>query len=106
MMNRYKVMEGEIRPVLEQLSIQYRKPIQTRMYLVTLKRMGYCKYPFSRSWPLSSDPPCLISGTLNVPSAPSPISSLAPPSHPEVHANSQPKIQPRVAPQKALQVGR
>ena len=28
MINRYKVMEGEIRPVLEQLSIQNRKSIQ------------------------------------------------------------------------------
>jgi hypothetical protein len=34
-------LEGEIRPVLEQLSIQNRKSIKTRMYLVTLKRMGY-----------------------------------------------------------------
>jgi hypothetical protein len=46
MMNRYKVMEGEIRPVLEQLSIQNRKSIQTRMYLVTLKRMGYDRENF------------------------------------------------------------
>ena len=34
-------LEGEIRPVLEQLSIQNRKSIKTRMYLVTLKRIGY-----------------------------------------------------------------
>ena len=46
MMNRYKVMEEEIRPVLEQLSIQNRKSIQTRMYLVTLKRMGYDRENF------------------------------------------------------------
>ena len=33
--------KGEIRPVLEHLSIQNRKSTQTRRYLVTLKRMGY-----------------------------------------------------------------
>ena len=32
---------GDISPVLEQLRIQNRKSIQTRMYLATLKRMGY-----------------------------------------------------------------
>ena len=43
MMNRYKVMEGEIRPVLEELSVENRKSIQTKKYLITLKRMGYDK---------------------------------------------------------------
>ena len=39
--NRYKEIEGELRPTLEQLHIQYKKSIQTKRYLVTLKRMGY-----------------------------------------------------------------
>jgi hypothetical protein len=39
--NRYKEIEGELRPILEQLTIQNQKSIQTKRYLVTLKRMGY-----------------------------------------------------------------
>ena len=39
--NRYKEIEGELRPILEQLTIQNKKSIQTKRYLVTLKRMGY-----------------------------------------------------------------
>jgi len=39
--NRYKEIEGELRPILEQLNIQNQKSIQTKRYLVTLKRMGY-----------------------------------------------------------------
>ena len=39
--NRYKEIEGELRPTLEQLTIQNKKSIQTKKYLVTLKRMGY-----------------------------------------------------------------
>ena len=39
--NRYKEIEGELRPILEQLHIQNKKSIQTKKYLVTLKRMGY-----------------------------------------------------------------
>ena len=39
--NRYKEIEGELRPTLEQLTIQNQKSIQTNRYLVTLKRMGY-----------------------------------------------------------------
>lgn len=39
--NRYKEIEGELRPTLEQLTIQNKKSIQTKRYLVTLKRMGY-----------------------------------------------------------------
>ena len=39
--NRYKEIEGEFRPTLEQLHIQNKKSIQTKKYLVTLKRMGY-----------------------------------------------------------------
>ena len=39
--NRYKEIEGELRPTLEQLTIQNQKSIQTKRYLVTLKRMGY-----------------------------------------------------------------
>lgn len=39
--NRYKEIEGELRPILEQLRIQNKKSIQTKKYLVTLKRMGY-----------------------------------------------------------------
>ena len=39
--NRYKEIEGELRPTLEQLQIQNQKSIQTKKYLVTLKRMGY-----------------------------------------------------------------
>lgn len=38
---RYKEIEGELRPTLEQLTIQNQKSIQTKKYLVTLKRMGY-----------------------------------------------------------------
>jgi hypothetical protein len=38
---RYKEIEGELRPTLEQLTIQNKKSIQTKRYLVTLKRMGY-----------------------------------------------------------------
>ena len=38
---RYKEIEGELRPTLEQLSIQNKKSIQTKKYLVTLKRIGY-----------------------------------------------------------------
>ena len=37
--NRYKEIEGELRPTLEQLTIQNKKSIQTKKYLVTLKRM-------------------------------------------------------------------
>jgi hypothetical protein len=37
--NRYKEIEGELRPTLEQLIIQNKKSIQTKRYLVTLKRM-------------------------------------------------------------------
>jgi len=39
--NRYKEIEGELRPTLEQLHLQNQKSIQTKKYLVTLKRMGY-----------------------------------------------------------------
>ena len=39
--NRYKEIEGDLRPILEQLHIQNKKSIQTKKYLVTLKRMGY-----------------------------------------------------------------
>ena len=39
--NRYKEIEGELRPTLEQLHLQNKKSIQTKKYLVTLKRMGY-----------------------------------------------------------------
>ncbi|MDA9214094.1 hypothetical protein N9P12_02795 [Bacteroidia bacterium] len=39
--NRYKEIEGELRPTMEQLHIQNKKSIQTKKYLVTLKRMGY-----------------------------------------------------------------
>jgi len=39
--NRYKEIEGELRPTLEQLTLQNQKSIQTKKYLVTLKRMGY-----------------------------------------------------------------
>ena len=39
--NRYKEIEGELRPILEQLHIQNKKSIQTKKYLVTLKKMGY-----------------------------------------------------------------
>lgn len=39
--NRYKEIEGELRPTLEQLTLQNKKSIQTKKYLVTLKRMGY-----------------------------------------------------------------
>ena len=39
--NRYKEIEGELRPTLEQLTIQNKKSIQTKRYLVTLKRTGY-----------------------------------------------------------------
>ena len=38
---RYKEIEGELRPTLEQLIIQNKKSIQTKRYLVTLKRIGY-----------------------------------------------------------------
>lgn len=38
---RYKEIEGELRPTLEQLQLQNKKSIQTKRYLVTLKRMGY-----------------------------------------------------------------
>jgi hypothetical protein len=39
--NRYKEIEGDLRPILEQLHIQNKKSIQTKKYLITLKRMGY-----------------------------------------------------------------
>ena len=39
--NRYKEIEDDLRPILEQLHIQNKKSIQTKKYLVTLKRMGY-----------------------------------------------------------------
>lgn len=39
--NRYKEIEDDLRPILEQLTIQNKKSIQTKRYLVTLKRMGY-----------------------------------------------------------------
>jgi len=38
---RYKEIEGELRPTLEQLTIESKKSIQTKKYLVTLKRIGY-----------------------------------------------------------------
>ena len=38
--NRYKEIEGELRPTLEQLTIQNQKSIQTKKYLVTLKENG------------------------------------------------------------------
>ena len=44
--NRYKEIEGELRPILEQLTIQNKKSIQTKKYLVTLKRMGYNRENF------------------------------------------------------------
>ena len=44
--NRYKEIEGELRPTLEQLTIQNQKSIQTKRYLVTLKRMGYNRENF------------------------------------------------------------
>jgi acetolactate synthase small subunit len=43
LVSRYKVLEGEIRPILEELSVQNRKSIQTKKYLITLKRKGYDK---------------------------------------------------------------
>ncbi len=39
--NRYKEIEDDLRPILEQLNVQNQKSIQTNRYLVTLKRMGY-----------------------------------------------------------------
>ena len=44
--NRYKEIEGELRPTLEQLTIQNQKSIQPKKYLVTLKRMGYNRENF------------------------------------------------------------
>ena len=44
--NRYKEIEGELRPTLEQLTIQNKKSIQTKRYLVTLKRIGYNRENF------------------------------------------------------------
>ena len=44
--NRYKEIEGELRPTMEQLYIQNKKSIQTKKYLVTLKRMGYNRENF------------------------------------------------------------
>jgi plasmid rolling circle replication initiator protein Rep len=44
--NRYKEIEGELRPTLEQLHIQNKKSIQTKRYLVTLKRIGYNRENF------------------------------------------------------------
>ena len=44
--NRYKEIEGELRPTLEQLHIQNQKSIQTKKYLVTLKRIGYNRENF------------------------------------------------------------
>jgi len=44
--NRYKEIEGDLRPILEQLNIQNKKSIQTKKYLVTLKRMGYNRENF------------------------------------------------------------
>jgi plasmid rolling circle replication initiator protein Rep len=44
--NRYKEIEGELRPILEQLQLQKTKSIQTEKYLVTLKRMGYNRENF------------------------------------------------------------
>ena len=44
--NRYKEIEDDLRPILEQLHIQNKKSIQTKKYLVTLKRMGYNRENF------------------------------------------------------------
>jgi plasmid rolling circle replication initiator protein Rep len=44
--NRYKEIEGELRPTFEQLHIQNKKSIQTKKYLVTLKRIGYNRENF------------------------------------------------------------
>ena len=43
---RYKEIEEEVRPLLEQLQLQNKKSIQTKKYLVTLKRMGYNRENF------------------------------------------------------------
>jgi len=40
--NRYKEIEDDLRPIIEQLHIQNKKSIQTKKYLVTLKRMISC----------------------------------------------------------------
>ncbi len=41
LMNQYKEVEEELRPILEQLNIQNKKSIQTKNYLVLLKKIGY-----------------------------------------------------------------
>ena len=38
---RYSQIEGELRPVLEELNKYNQKSIQTEKYLVSIKRMGY-----------------------------------------------------------------
>ena len=44
--NRYKEIEGELRQTMEQLHIQNKNSIQTKRYLVTLKRIGYNRENF------------------------------------------------------------
>ena len=43
---KYRVIEKELRPVLEQLHQQNQKSLLTKKYLVTLKRMGYSRDNF------------------------------------------------------------
>ena len=43
---KYRVIENELRPVLEQLHQQNQKSLLTKKYLVTLKRMGYSRDNF------------------------------------------------------------
>ena len=49
---KYRVIENELRPVLEQLHQQNQKSLLTKKYLVTLKRMGYSRdnYQYKESF--------------------------------------------------------
>ena len=49
---KYRVIENELRPVLEQLHQQNQKSLLTKKYLVTLKRMGYSRdnYKYKESF--------------------------------------------------------
>jgi len=49
---KYKVIEKDLRPVLEQLHQQNQKSLLTKKYLITLKRMGYNRdnYKYKKSF--------------------------------------------------------
>ena len=49
---KYREIENELRPVLEQLHQQNQKSLLTKKYLVTLKRMGYSRdnYQYKESF--------------------------------------------------------